>query len=196
MTFRCKWGLYLPSSRSSALAILHVKSPAASQHPRAGWNDLRKSAVEETLEDWPRPDAFYLCQNVCNISMITSWGIMSIQAMSESDIPEFSMWEVIVTHTQVWSQLEDTILQHFTSSILQKPNSDAFSPNWPTKSPSPSCDWKPFQMKSFPNYWAKLLPPSSGWRTDQRSKCGASVVKSKYPAFDWRNLLIPSSWGW
>lgn len=58
----------LISSISSALAILHVKSPAASQHPRAGWNDLRKSAVEETLEDWPRPDAFYLCQNLFNVT--------------------------------------------------------------------------------------------------------------------------------
>ena len=41
---------------------------------------------------------------------------MSIQAMSESDIPEFSMWEVIVTQTQVWSQHEYT-----KPSILQKP---------------------------------------------------------------------------
>ena len=38
------------------------------------------------------------------------------EAMSESDIPKFSMWEVIVTHTQVWSQHEYTMLQYFTSA--------------------------------------------------------------------------------
>lgn len=45
------------------------------------------------------------------------------EAMSESDIPEFSMWEVIVTHTQVWSQL----FLH-QPSILQKPIATLFLP--------------------------------------------------------------------